>query len=50
VQVAVDGRPPTTITIGSQRLYTLARFPGSETHVITVRPQSGVSAYAFTFG
>ena len=41
---------PRTITVTSQRLYTLARFPQDETHVITLRPESGVSAYAFTFG
>ena len=50
MQISIDGRPPRTLTVRTQRLYTLAHFPGTETHVVTLRPQSGVSAYAFTFG
>jgi thiol-disulfide isomerase/thioredoxin len=50
VQVAVDGGLPRTITVRRQRLYTLAEFGEAGTHVLTLRPQSGVAAYAFTFG
>lgn len=50
VQLSIDGRPPRTLKVTTQRLYTLAHFPGTETHVVTLRPQSGVSAFAFTFG
>jgi len=50
VQVSVDGRPPRTIVVATQRLYTLAQFPGDGTHALTIRPESGVSAYSFTFG
>jgi thiol-disulfide isomerase/thioredoxin len=50
VQLSVDGALPRTITVRRQRLYTLAHFAEPGTHTITLRPQSGVSAYAFTFG
>ncbi len=50
VQLSIDGRPPRTIVVTTQRLYTLAHFAGPETHAITLRPESGVAAYSFTFG
>ena len=50
VQIVVDGGLPRTITVDRQRLYTLAHFAQPGTHTITLRPQSGVAAYAFTFG
>jgi hypothetical protein len=37
-------------TISNQRLYRLVDLPGSEQHVLTLRPQRGIEGYAFTFG
>jgi thiol-disulfide isomerase/thioredoxin len=50
VLVSIDGGPPRTIVVRTQRLYTLARFTRSGEHVLTLRPQPGVAGYAFTFG
>ncbi|MFL5845117.1 MAG: cytochrome c biogenesis protein DipZ [Solirubrobacteraceae bacterium] len=50
VQVTVDGRLTKTILVRRQRLYQLAHFAGSETHVVGLRPEPGVAGYAFTFG
>jgi cytochrome c biogenesis protein CcdA/thiol-disulfide isomerase/thioredoxin len=50
IQVSVDGRPPRTIAVRTQRLYTLAHFAADDTHVVSLRPEPGVAAYAFTFG
>ncbi|HEU0023594.1 MAG TPA: cytochrome c biogenesis protein DipZ [Thermoleophilaceae bacterium] len=50
VGVAVDGRRRRTVRVTAHRLYeivTLAR-PGS--HLLTLTPESGTEAYAFTFG
>jgi cytochrome c biogenesis protein CcdA/thiol-disulfide isomerase/thioredoxin len=49
-QIAIDDRPPRTFAVDTQRLYPLAHFAGPETHVITLRPQTGVGVYSFTFG
>jgi hypothetical protein len=37
-------------TISNQRLYRLVDLPHPESHVLTLRPESGISGYAFTFG
>jgi cytochrome c biogenesis protein CcdA/thiol-disulfide isomerase/thioredoxin len=61
VRVLLDGRPipnrlagpdvhAGTATISNQRLYRLVDLPGPEQHVLTLRPQRGISGYAFTFG
>ena len=38
------------VRVDRQRLYHLVSAPGGEHHVLTLRPSSGVQAYAFTFG
>ena len=38
------------VRVDRQRLYHLVSAPGAEHHVLTLRPSSGVQAYAFTFG
>ncbi|HVP01436.1 MAG TPA: cytochrome c biogenesis protein DipZ [Solirubrobacteraceae bacterium] len=60
VRVLLDGRPVTAAAgsdvhdgrarVGFQRLYRLIDLPRVETHTLTVEPQPGTSAYAFTFG
>ena len=37
-------------TIGKQRLYRLVDLPGVEQHVLTLKPERGITGYAFTFG
>jgi hypothetical protein len=57
----LDGKPIAPRLAGSdvrgslarvtfQRLYRLLELPRAERHVLTVEPDPGVSAYAFTFG
>jgi thiol-disulfide isomerase/thioredoxin len=61
VRVLLDGRPIAravsgtdvrdgVVTVRRQRLYSLVRLPAIGEHVLTLRLDSGVSAYAFTFG
>jgi len=61
VRVFLDGRPIAagqagadvrggTVTVRSQRLYELVNLPRVERHVLELRPEAGVQAYAFTFG
>jgi thiol-disulfide isomerase/thioredoxin len=61
LRVLIDGRPiPQSIAgrdvrgavarIRAQRLYRLVDLPRAEHHVLTVVPEAGISAYAFTFG
>ncbi len=50
VRVLLDGRPTRTVTVRSQRLYTLAQLPEAGEHRLTLRFSKGTSAYAFTFG
>jgi cytochrome c biogenesis protein CcdA/thiol-disulfide isomerase/thioredoxin len=61
VRVLLDGQPIPQPLAGSdvqgsllrvsfQRLYRLLELPRVERHVLTVEPNTGVSAYAFTFG
>ncbi|MEJ7783356.1 MAG: cytochrome c biogenesis protein DipZ [Solirubrobacteraceae bacterium] len=50
VQVSVDGRVTKTVVVRRQRLYTLADFPQTGTHVLELRFEPGVAGYAFTFG
>ena len=61
VRVLLDGQPIPQPLAGSdvqgsllrvsfQRLYRLLELPRVERHVLTVEPDPGVSAYAFTFG
>jgi cytochrome c biogenesis protein CcdA/thiol-disulfide isomerase/thioredoxin len=50
VQVSVDGRVTKTVVVRRQRLYTLAHFAQTGTHVLDLRFEPGVAGYAFTFG
>lgn len=61
VAVRLDGRPITpadagadvhggVVTVRRQRLYRLVRLRRTEDHVLQLRVDPGVSAYAFTFG
>ena len=50
VQVAVDGRPRRTVTVGAHRLYELVHLARPGDHVLTLVFERGVEAYAFTFG
>jgi cytochrome c biogenesis protein CcdA/thiol-disulfide isomerase/thioredoxin len=61
VQVRLDGKPIAAkvagadvhdgaVTIRRQRLYSLVNLPTLGDHVLTLRFDSGVSGYAFTFG
>ncbi len=61
VRVLLDGKPITAadagadvrggaVTVRRQRLYRLVELDGTEEHVLTLRFDRGVSAFAFTFG
>lgn len=61
VQVLLDGRPIRAsqagadvsdgrVTVIGQRLYSLVSLPTPERHRLTLRVDTGVSGYAFTFG
>ncbi len=61
MQVLLDGKPISAAdagddvkngvaTITNQRLYRLVDTGKVETHTLTLRPESGISGYAFTFG
>jgi len=61
MQVLLDGEPlPDSLrgedvragraTIDGHRLYRLVDLPAAGRHVLTLRPQPGVTGYAFTFG
>jgi cytochrome c biogenesis protein CcdA/thiol-disulfide isomerase/thioredoxin len=61
MQVLLDGKPiPNSLAgpdvhngvarISNQRLYRLVDLPHPESHVLTLRPEQGISGYAFTFG
>jgi hypothetical protein len=38
------------VTVRGQRLYRLVDLPRVERHELELRPQTGISGYAFTFG
>jgi cytochrome c biogenesis protein CcdA/thiol-disulfide isomerase/thioredoxin len=61
VEVALDGKPIAatkagadvhdgTVTVRSQRLYSLVSLSGDQQHRLTLHFAPGVSGYAFTFG
>jgi cytochrome c biogenesis protein CcdA/thiol-disulfide isomerase/thioredoxin len=61
MQVLLDGRPiPAAdagsdvhggaVTVTGQRLYNLVDLPSVAHHVLTLEPEPGIAAYAFTFG
>ena len=50
VDVALDGRRRRSLRVGAHRLYEIVRLPRAGTHLLTLSPQRGTEAYAFTFG
>ena len=61
VRLRLDGKPLPPAVAGedvrdsetgvrAQRLYRLVDLPKVEEHTLSLNPESGVSAYAFTFG
>ena len=50
VEVALDGLPRRSITVGPHRLYELVRLARPGDHLLTLRLDRGTEAYAFTFG
>jgi cytochrome c biogenesis protein CcdA/thiol-disulfide isomerase/thioredoxin len=61
VRVLLDGKPVSAadagkdvhagaVTVTDQRLYNLVDLPKVGRHVLTLEPEAGVEAYAFTFG
>ncbi|MBK5109924.1 MAG: cytochrome c biogenesis protein DipZ [Thermoleophilia bacterium] len=61
VKVLLDGRPipPAmaggdvkngSVTVDEEQLYSLVDLPGAERHQLTLVPEKGIEAYAFTFG
>lgn len=50
VQVTIDGKPAKTVTVTTQKLYTLASFATSGEHLLGLRFENGTSGFAFTFG
>jgi cytochrome c biogenesis protein CcdA/thiol-disulfide isomerase/thioredoxin len=50
VRVSLDGRQTRVVTVRRQRLYSLVDLPRNERHRLSLRLDSGVSGFAFTFG
>ncbi len=50
VTVSLDGHRLPGVVVRTQRLYTLVDLPRSETHLLRLGLDSGLTAYAFTFG
>ena len=51
VEVAVDGKHVTSVTVKGDRLYTLVALPGpAADHTLDLSFSPGTEAYAFTFG
>jgi cytochrome c biogenesis protein CcdA/thiol-disulfide isomerase/thioredoxin len=50
VRVSLDGGPPRTIVVTTQRLYTLASLAKAGEHALRIDFEPGTSGFAFTFG
>jgi cytochrome c biogenesis protein CcdA/thiol-disulfide isomerase/thioredoxin len=50
VRVLVDRRPERVVRVSGDRLYTLVQRPEAADHLLELRFEPGVAAYAFTFG
>ena len=50
VDVLVDGRPERRVQVRGDRLYTLVDRARGGDHVLELRLDPGLAAYAFTFG
>jgi cytochrome c biogenesis protein CcdA/thiol-disulfide isomerase/thioredoxin len=50
VAVFLDGRRQRSVRVTSHRLYEIVRLPAPGVHLLTLEPQPGTEAYAFTFG
>jgi hypothetical protein len=50
VGVSVDGRGRRPLHVAASRAYAVVRFAGPpRTHLLELRPEVGVAAYALTF-
>ncbi|MGI9111138.1 MAG: cytochrome c biogenesis protein DipZ [Gaiellaceae bacterium] len=50
VEVLVDGKPESTISVSREKLYTLVEREEIAEHLLELRFAPGVAGYAFTFG
>ena len=50
IGVTLDGVRQTSVTVSTDRLYTLISLPEAEEHTLELTVPSGVKFYAFTFG
>jgi cytochrome c biogenesis protein CcdA/thiol-disulfide isomerase/thioredoxin len=50
VEVRLDGRRRRAVRVGAHRLYEVVRLPRAGSHLLTLSPEPGTQAYAFTFG
>ena len=50
LDVILDGRPYRHLLIRQQKLYNLVDLPRPGRHELVLRPEQGISGYAFTFG
>ncbi len=50
VEVMVDGKRRGPIRVTGHRLYDIVTLPRPGTHLLTLSPEPGTEAYAFTFG
>ncbi len=50
LDVILDGRPYRHLLIRAQKLYTLVDLARGGTHQLELRPEVGITGYAFTFG
>ena len=50
VGVCLDGRSRRPVRVSSHRLYEVVRLDEPGEHLLTLEPERGVEAYAFTFG
>jgi cytochrome c biogenesis protein CcdA/thiol-disulfide isomerase/thioredoxin len=50
VGVLLDGRRRAPVRVTTHRLYEIVRLPKPGEHLLTLEPEPGTEAYAFTFG
>ena len=50
VGVELDGRRRPSLHVAAHGLYEVVRLPRPGSHLLTLRPERGTEAYAFTFG
>jgi cytochrome c biogenesis protein CcdA/thiol-disulfide isomerase/thioredoxin len=50
LKVRLDGRPRRALRVRAHRLYEVVRLRRAGSHLLTLDPEPGTQAYAFTFG